>query len=321
MQFSLFFPTTESCALEALYRILAIFTVAGGVIWGRTMIGGGTVGESLRKRYLTFAAIVAVMLVPALLGGVPFTFLIGALTACCIAEYFQMVQLSGAQPYKNAAMLLALFTILASVSSITVPVPFAATKQATSVPLFYLMPVITVFVAALLPVLRQKSGIAFSNLCFTIFGVNFFAWFLSHLLLIRALPEGFGCLTFFCMCVGLNDTAAFAFGKLLGKTKMTPVLSPAKTWEGFVGGAVGTIVAAAIFHNGMSGVSTTTVIWLTLSIIISAPLGDLILSAIKRECKVKDCGSLLPGHGGLLDRFDSWILGAPIFYYILAFSR
>jgi phosphatidate cytidylyltransferase len=151
----------------------------------------------------------------------------------------------------------------------------------------------------------------------TVFGTVYFAWFLSHLLLIRSLENGFGLIVFLGMCVSLNDIFAYAVGRSIGKSKMSPIVSPSKTWEGFFGGALGTILAAVAFHYAVSAISIYTIASLTAVIIVAAPMGDLVISAIKREYAIKDSGSLLPGHGGLLDRCDSLILTAPIFYYVL----
>lgn len=113
-----------------------------------------------------------------------------------------------------------------------------------------------------------------------------------------------------------SDTFAFAVGKIWGKTKLCPAISPGKTTEGFIGGFVGTIITAIIFsvifkfallHGFIIGVI----------IAIMAPLGDLIESILKRVCQVKDSGNLIPGHGGILDRFDSLLFTAPAVYVYL----
>jgi phosphatidate cytidylyltransferase len=109
----------------------------------------------------------------------------------------------------------------------------------------------------------------------------------------------------------INDTFAYVSGSLIGKHPMTPRLSPGKTWEGFAGGLLFTLLGGWIIHRITGAFSPGT--WLILAVIISilGLLGDLYESGIKRNKEVKDAGNLLPGHGGILDRFDSLLFVAP----------
>lgn len=110
-----------------------------------------------------------------------------------------------------------------------------------------------------------------------------------------------------------SDTFAFAVGKAAGKTKLCPTISPGKTQEGAIGGFVGTIVVALIF-SAIFGFSLLHGFSIGLIVAIAAPLGDLVESILKRVCDVKDSGTLIPGHGGVLDRFDSLLFAAPAVY-------
>lgn len=117
--------------------------------------------------------------------------------------------------------------------------------------------------------------------------------------------------------VWLNDVFAYAFGSLLGRNKMTPELSPGKTWEGFIGGSVITIFLAGLGHAILGIVPIS--VWLIISLlVITLGLGgDLFESGLKRSLRVKDSGSLLPGHGGVLDRFDSLLFVSPLVFLLL----
>ena len=117
--------------------------------------------------------------------------------------------------------------------------------------------------------------------------------------------------------IWVYDIGAYVFGSLLGKTPMAPKISPGKSWEGFVAG---------ILLNGIAGLLVFRITglldlgaWLILSLIVSlgATAGDLLESKLKREAGVKDSGHLIPGHGGMLDRFDSLLISAPLFYIFL----
>jgi len=116
---------------------------------------------------------------------------------------------------------------------------------------------------------------------------------------------------FVIVLVWINDTFAYLTGSLLGKHKMTPLLSPGKTWEGFAGGIVITQLAGWIIWN-YTGIATLWA-WIGISLLVSilGLAGDLFESGLKRTVKVKNTGQLLPGHGGILDRFDSLLFVAP----------
>lgn len=114
-----------------------------------------------------------------------------------------------------------------------------------------------------------------------------------------------------------SDTFAFAVGKVKGKTKLCPSISPGKTQEGALGGFIGTVATALIFSL-IFQFSLIHALAIGLIIAIAAPLGDLVESILKRVCQVKDSGTLIPGHGGVLDRFDSLLFAAPAVYvYIM----
>lgn len=114
-----------------------------------------------------------------------------------------------------------------------------------------------------------------------------------------------------------NDTGAYLFGMSIGKHRLFPRISPKKTWEGFIGGIVVTLLVAWIISIFFDRISFNH--WLTIALITSiiGVFGDLVESMFKRSINVKDSGKFLPGHGGLLDRFDSILLSAPVVYAYL----
>lgn len=113
-----------------------------------------------------------------------------------------------------------------------------------------------------------------------------------------------------------SDTFAFAVGKMMGKVKLCPAISPGKTREGAIGGFVGTLAVAIIFSL-IFKFSVLHALAIGVIIGIMAPLGDLVESILKRVCGVKDSGNIIPGHGGVLDRFDSLLFAAPAMYVYL----
>jgi len=121
----------------------------------------------------------------------------------------------------------------------------------------------------------------------------------------------------FLIILWANDTGAYLSGKALGRTKLFERISPNKTWEGFIGGVLLAIIIAFILEHFFG--SLTKVEWVSIAIIIGifGTLGDLVESMLKRSLGIKDSGSILPGHGGFLDRFDGLLIAAPLVYILL----
>ena len=115
----------------------------------------------------------------------------------------------------------------------------------------------------------------------------------------------------------INNSFAYIIGKNFGKNKLLKKVSPNKSWEGFFGGVLFSVIFSFIFFRFEVGVDFFKVICLSLSIPVMATLGDLVQSKIKREAGLKDSGTLLPGHGGFFDRMDSIIFVAPWAYLVL----
>ena len=149
----------------------------------------------------------------------------------------------------------------------------------------------------------------------TFFGIVYCGVMISCIYLTRMLPDGkFHVWLIFLSAWGC-DTCAYCVGSKLGKHKMTPVLSPKKSVEGAVGGVAGAIILGIIYALCTHGPVGIYAIVCGEGALI-AMVGDLAASAIKRNMEIKDYGKLIPGHGGILDRFDSIIFTAPIIYYL-----
>jgi phosphatidate cytidylyltransferase len=150
----------------------------------------------------------------------------------------------------------------------------------------------------------------------TCFGFIYIGFMLSFVYLTRNDTQGIVRVWIVFASSWVADTAAYFTGMKFGKRKMTPILSPKKTWEGAVGGVIGAgiagIILAAIFER--NAILPYFLICMTGSVI--SICGDLAASAIKRETGIKDYGTLIPGHGGIMDRFDSVIFTAPFVYFM-----
>lgn len=157
------------------------------------------------------------------------------------------------------------------------------------------------------------------------FGIFYVAVMLSCVYLTRMLPDGVYTVWLIFLCSWGCDTCAYCSGMLLGRHKLAPKLSPKKSVEGAIGGVVGAAllggIYAAVIGNNLSISGNVVLIYAGICAVgaVISQIGDLAASAIKRNHEIKDYGKLIPGHGGILDRFDSVIFTAPIIYFLAAF--
>ena len=163
---------------------------------------------------------------------------------------------------------------------------------------------------------------AASDFAITLSGIFYIGWLGAYLVSLRELPNGIWWVLIVLPSVWLADSGAYFIGRAFGKHKFSPRLSPKKTWEGYIGGVVvGTLGAgllALILNLIEPGIMTTLqagLIGLILSLITT--LGDLGASMVKRQFGVKDSSNLIPGHGGVFDRIDSWIWAGVLGFYIV----
>ncbi len=156
----------------------------------------------------------------------------------------------------------------------------------------------------------------FLGLLYRLFGMLLIGWGLSHLVLLRSLEHGPMSALLFCAVVWSGDTTAMYAGRYLGRHAMVPRISPGKTWEGAICGLTSCLVAAML-GAWLLAVPMTVLQSLLLGLVVScgAQLGDLAESILKRYLGVKDSGNLIPGHGGLLDRLDSFFVATPLATY------
>jgi phosphatidate cytidylyltransferase len=141
----------------------------------------------------------------------------------------------------------------------------------------------------------------------------------AYLLVLPALPAsaagGAGLLLYLAFLTQFNDISQYVWGKLFGRHKILPIVSPKKTWQGLLGGVFTTTIAAVLIASYVTPFDTLHALCAGLLISIAGFIGDVTISAIKRDIGVKDTGTMIPGHGGIMDRIDSLTFTAPLFFH------
>ncbi len=202
----------------------------------------------------------------------------------------------------------------------------AAVGGAVVVPVFYsgnialLLPLFTVAVLtfSLLFLFRLPEITAVHHrLGWIILGLVYLPLLLGHMMLLRLLADGRQWIFMTLIAIMICDSCAYFVGRKIGKNKLYPAVSPNKTIEGAIGGLVGAVFAVLLVKfTFMPGIGFFGAIMIGLILGVMGQLGDLFESLLKRACQVKDSGTIIPGHGGMLDRLDSLLFAFPITYYI-----
>ena len=318
----------EEAALDAQRRAREAYRETAAVVEERRKAVEEAMPPGLLTRVLSSMVGIPLLLVlmfvevSPTLPGVVFTAGVGVIALLCAGEYFRGLRSRGFRPSDAVAYVG------------VVILQFAAWRVSRG-EVGALLPVMLValtIATLILQVLRREQE-PVANLGVTFFGVVYIGWLLSYLVQIRsiagtlapatpwgAFPEaarGAWLVLYLLLVTWLNDTGAYLIGARLGKTKLAPALSPKKTVEGALGG-----LAFATVTSVLCG------LWFQLPLVhalilgpvlgVLGQVGDLCESAIKRDLGIKDFGGIMPGHGGILDRFDSILFTAPIAYYYLA---
>jgi len=272
----------------------------------------------LKKRIITSLWFVPLLVIVVWFGGEPgFTALMVIFGILAAFEFYRMVAMSKAPPLTYFGLIWTALFILSRNSellaileprfNLSLVTPFLLTAAVVP-PLLWLLS-------------RRQKGEAFTSWAWTIAGILYVGWLLSHLVALRGLDAGRNWVFFALFTTWASDTTAFFIGRKLGRHKLAPNISPGKTWEGATGGILGAIIVSILFFTATPFHLPLTY-WqaIPLSILVSifGQVGDLVESLLKRNMGVKDSGKLMPGHGGVLDRMDSIIFaGIVVYYYVI----
>jgi len=270
----------------------------------------------MKTRLLTVLVCVPVIFACTYFGGWSFFVLVALLAILSLNEFYSLMNKKGYSPSYVIGIPVTLFFIWLTSYTVKHPVwePYAIGILTTAI--------IITFSGGLFLKKAQDSTV---NASITLLGILYIGWMFCYLILTRELdPHGalfwknHGAYLFFLMiAIWACDTSAYVIGTYFGKVKLSPYISPKKSVEGAVAGLVVSIVVAYIFGS-LIGMNMSHSIILGVVIGIVGQISDLVESLIKRDAGVKDSSHIIPGHGGVLDRMDSFILAAPIMYYYLS---
>ena len=263
-------------------------------------------------------------LIVVLLGDWYFTIAIALLTYLALLEFFRMAEFTGIKPATKTT----LFSCLIIITSTYLETTGLIDKEIAN----SILPICSVGICTWL-LLQPKSG-TISDIAASIFGLFYLGFLPSYWIKLRALETGLSnsgvnLLSNFSDSIGLyltltscflivaSDIGSYFIGKSFGKRSLSPI-SPSKTIEGLIGG-ISCSILLAIFFAFVLDLANPLLIGILYGLLISlmALIGDLIESMMKRDAKIKDSGTFLPGHGGILDRIDSYIFTPSVIYYII----
>ncbi|HUW45978.1 MAG TPA: phosphatidate cytidylyltransferase [Dehalococcoidia bacterium] len=265
----------------------------------------------LKHRVIT-AAVGVPLIILAIWFGDPwpwFSLLIAAAALAGTYEFYHMANFDRREPLLYLGLLWALALVLSPHYRSPDVLPIVITA--------------TMLISLICLLCRPSREEAFHNWAWTIVGALYVGWMLSYWLSLRGLEDGRNWVYLAMLTTFANDTGAFFIGRAMGKHRLAPAISAAKTWEGALGGLISAILGALVIATVLNFISPFTfrywqTILLGFLVGLFAQLGDLVESLLKRNMGVKESGNLLPGHGGILDRFDSLIfVGAVVYYYVI----
>jgi len=246
-------------------------------------------------------------------GGLFFLILVDLIILLGLREFYVLMRAKGYQPFEA----LGYFCALA--------ISWYAWREGVGVPLIVTGSLLLIMVRE---IFRRDMTNSLAHIAVTIFGIMYIGWMGSHLVMLRELPAALGLddrmgvqLVFFAaLLTWATDTGAYLFGVAFGRHPLIPRISPKKTVEGAVGGLLAAGLCGWLCAKGLTPFLTplaATVVGLIVGVM--AQLGDLVESMIKRDAGIKDSAELIPGHGGVLDRFDSMLFTVPVLYYYFRF--
>lgn len=270
--------------------------------------------KELQKRSISGLLFAAVLLGAVLLSPWSFALLFAVFSAFILREFYQLSKIAGISPQKNVGIIIGVL-----IFSLT----FLHTKGLLTVnPIGFFLSIL--FVIPAIELYRAKKN-ALENISVTLFGILYVIYPLT-LFIFFVFPEAPLdnsydpiLLIFLYILIWAYDSGAYLFGVTFGKHRLFERISPKKSWEGFFGGWILALAIAILLQRLFPKYETEFMLLIATIVTITGTLGDLVESMIKRNLGIKDSGKFLPGHGGMLDRFDSILFASPFVYLLIHF--
>ena len=293
--------------VKALGRVGALFLAFAAFAFFLVVVKRARWEEvrSILKNYLAWLFILPVLFIPLLAGG---RIWIGAVAVLSLVAFREFACATGLWRDR-----LVMWVATACIAGVFYPV------AARWYVLFLVMPIFATLVLLTVPLGRDRFDGMIQRTCLALLGVIYFGWCLSHLGYLIHLKHGMRHDLFVVLLTELNDIAAYHIGKAIGVHPLSPRVSPHKTVEGTLGGLAAVGGLAFFFRGLVPEFSTAHLLLVAILIAIAGTLGDLAISFIKRDLGLKNLGKLIPGQGGVLDRFDSLIFVAPVFFHFTVY--
>lgn len=281
--------------------------------------------KTLATRTITAAIFVAVLLTCILYNYLSFAGLFFVVSVWGLYEFYQLAEKLGAKPYKGAGLISGAFLFgLSCLANISSEISWLSLSL---FPLF-LTSIFLIFIIALF----DNKPNTFLNIAYTIAGIIYTIIPFSILLFIACsdksnpnqldiAPYNYHYVLGIILLIWSCDVFAYLVGSMIGKHKLYERISPGKTWEGSIGAAILTIGSAILISQWFHEIAMIHWIIIAVIVCIFGTIGDLVESMLKRQAGVKDSGKIMPGHGGILDRFDSLLFVAPFVYCYLTLIR
>ena len=269
--------------------------------------------SSVWRIYRGWLMMIPFLLVFVMLGRIP------TIVGVFILSISSFIEFSRATRLNNSPWIVRMVNFGISIVAILALIRTAPTENYGWYGMFMALPVYIVGLIVLIPILQNRHEGQLQAITLGVMGFMYFGWMFGH---VSFLADSFyfvNYVLYLVFATQLADIAAYNFGKIFGKRKLRENISPNKTVEGSVGALIVSLILPWLFRSTLPEFGPVQLVLTGLIIGVGSQLGDLAISLIKRDLGIKDMGSFIPGHGGLLDRIDSLIITSPLFFHMIRF--
>ena len=290
-----------------LRTLVIFFCVFGFILLINILLSLREKKTDVWRRVLGWLIVLPTFIISGYFGGVPFLIVVMLIVSLGAIEFYSLAEHFNIKTFRIIGITL---------SSLLPVIAFWGGSE-----IFHIAVILFVMIILALPIykrqIKKDLSIDIHSCSATILGILYVGWASSYLVLIRNMDSGLNYLLFFYLLMLSNDIFSYYAGKFFGKTRIFTLVSPSKTLEGSVLGFAITLCFAYLLRYLIPALEIWYALLLGIIIVVSGQIGDLVESSLKREANIKDTGKILPGFGGILDRFDSLIFASPIVYFFL----